>query len=189
MTTASNTARFSFGSILISFVAKDETVTMAAPQTIQIPHDDYHFEYVGTFGDGCQFMGFLTYASPKYYWKEEAPSGDQPVWRQYTNSFAVLHRFDTDGNHIGADVRRVGGTPDSEDADSAVFGEMIAGLGPHGYRDIHVKLFSVPVDGVTHGLVYEMSEPDEAGEQSEWVMLEPRDIMFHPPWDSGEYST
>lgn len=21
------------------------------------------------------------------------------------------------------------------------------------------------------------------------VMLEPSDIMFHPPWDSGEYST
>jgi hypothetical protein len=23
----------------------------------------------------------------------------------------------------------------------------------------------------------------------EWITLEPCDIMFHPPWDSGEYST
>jgi hypothetical protein len=54
-----------------------------------------------------------------------------------------------------------------------------------------VRLFSVEMDDVTHGLFYEQSEedPEPGEERGEWVMLEPRDIMFHPPWDSGEYST
>lgn len=52
--------------------------------------------------------------------------------------------------------------------------------------DIWVQPFAVQIDGVAHGLIYEQSED---GKGSEWVMLEPQDIMFHPPWDSGEYST
>lgn len=31
---------------------------------------------------------------------------------------------------------------------------------------------------------------DEAGRGwGQGVLLQPRDILFHPPWDSGEYST
>ena len=49
--------------------------------------------------------------------------------------------------------------------------------------------FSVVLDGVTHGLYYEHHVEPEEDDEGEWVMLEPRDIMFHPPCDSGEYST
>jgi hypothetical protein len=54
-----------------------------------------------------------------------------------------------------------------------------------------VRLFSVEIDGITHGLFYEQSEEElkQDEKNSEWVMLEPQDIMFHPPWDSSEYST
>jgi hypothetical protein len=162
---------------------------MGAPTTIRIPRDDYHFENVGTYGDGFQFMGFLTYAAPKYFWKEDAPIDGQPVWSQFTNCFAVLHRFDAAGNHTGTDVRRVHGTPDFADVDVAELDELITSLGPHQHRDILVKLFSVQDNGIMHGLIYETGQPDEDGEIPEWVMLQPRDIMFHPPWDSGEYST
>lgn len=52
--------------------------------------------------------------------------------------------------------------------------------------DINVGLFSVKDDGVTYGLIY---EEDDGEEDCEYVMLEPNDIMFHQPWDSGEYPT
>jgi hypothetical protein len=47
-------------------------------------------------------------------------------------------------------------------------------------------------DGYFFGLVYECvdaEDPDDPTATNEYVMLEPNDIMFHPPWDSGEYST
>jgi hypothetical protein len=55
--------------------------------------------------------------------------------------------------------------------------------------DIFVKPFSVVIDGVTHGLVYRATQPEEGGPVFEGVFLEPRDVMFHPPWESGEWST
>jgi hypothetical protein len=55
--------------------------------------------------------------------------------------------------------------------------------------DIWVKQFAVKIDGVTHSLLYEANQPEDDGPVFESVMLEPHDIMFHPPWDSGEYST
>jgi hypothetical protein len=42
---------------------------------------------------------------------------------------------------------------------------------------------------VVHGLIYEPERWDEGYQVGDHVMLEPNDIMFHSPWDSGEYST
>jgi hypothetical protein len=42
----------------------------------------------------------------------------------------------------------------------------------------------VEIDDVVYELVYE-----NHGEGEEYAMLWPNDIMFHPPWDSGKYST
>jgi formate hydrogenlyase regulatory protein HycA len=66
---------------------------------------------------------------------------------------------------------------------------MIAGLVEIEYGDIRVKPFRLEIGGVVHGLIYRSEFWEEDGEEHEWVMLEPNDIMFHPPWDSGEYST
>jgi hypothetical protein len=52
--------------------------------------------------------------------------------------------------------------------------------------DINVKLFSVKVDEVTYGLIYEEADEEK---YCEYVMLEPNDIIFQEPWDSGNYST
>ncbi len=67
--------------------------------------------------------------------------------------------------------------------------ELAAGGRPE-LCDIWVRMFSVEIDGVTHGLFYKQSEEEpEAGEErSEWAMLEPWDVMF-PPWASSEFST
>jgi formate hydrogenlyase regulatory protein HycA len=166
---------------------------MAMPDKIRISLDEYHFENVGRLPDGTQFMAYVTGAFPtgmKYY------SGDD--WRTRKKWLAVIHRFDRDGNHIGTEAqlgafdtegRRVAGDK-AFDRLQAMYAALAASGEPE-FCDIRVRLFSVEIDGVTHGLFYEQSEeePAEGEERGEWVMLEPRDIMFHPPWDSGEYST
>jgi hypothetical protein len=69
---------------------------------------------------------------------------------------------------------------------------MIVALGEYEFGDIRVKPFQVELGKVVHGLIYECvdsEDPEDPGATYEYVMLEPNDIMFHPPWDSGEYST
>ena len=168
---------------------------MAEPDKLLIPHENFEggrFTHVGRYGGGNQFMGYLTYADPKFYHTEEVtPSGDL-LFREHTNCFAVLHRFDTAGLHLGTDVERVGGTEESGERDWAKLEEMIAGLGRVKFCDIRVRPFRVEFGKVVHGLIHECVDAEDPGDPSathEYVMLEPNDIMFHPPWDSGEYST
>ena len=165
---------------------------MAAPDTLLIPLEDFdygRFTHVGRYGSGNQFMGYITYADPKYYHTEETMPDGQIIWREHTNCFAVLHRFDATGRHLGTDIERVEGTRDSDTRDWARLEEMIAELGEAEFGEIRVRPFQVEVGKVVHGLIYECERWEEDGEDHEWVMLEPNDIMFHPPWDSGEYST
>src|SRR5262245_44476709 len=73
---------------------------MAKPDTLRIPHDEYHFEFVGRLRDGTQFMGCVTGAFPtgmQYY------VGDD--WQTKKKWLAVLHRFDRAGNHIRSEAR------------------------------------------------------------------------------------
>jgi hypothetical protein len=107
----------------------------------------------------------------------------------------VVHLFNTQGNHLRTEVRLGGydieGWDEACDKAWAQVRELCAPLRSENPNrgDIYVKPFSVVLDGVTHGLIYGTSEPDEDGPAFEWIMLQPRDVMFHPPWDSGEWST
>ena len=148
--------------------------------------------HVGRYGGGNQFMGYVTYADPKFYHTEEVTPDGQLLLRAHINCFAVLHRFDASDRHLGTEVERVEGTPDSGQADWAKLDEMIARLGKMQFCDIRVKPFRVEFDKVVHGLIYECVDAEDLDDPSatdEHVMLEPNDIMFHPPWDSGAYST
>jgi hypothetical protein len=151
------------------------------------------FNCVGRLPDGTQFMAFVTGAFPtglKYY------LGDD--WQHKKQWLAVIHRFDADGNHIRSESKL--GAFDIEGWEAAgnkafdhlqrMYAELCDGQRPK-LCDIWVRPFSVEIDGVTHGLFYEQSEeePEPGEERGEWVMLEPQDIMFHPPWNSSEYST
>jgi hypothetical protein len=71
-----------------------------------------------------------------------------------------------------------------------MYTELVSG-GVAEFCDIWVTPSSIEIDGVTHGLFYEQSdeEPEGGQERGEWVMLEPRDSMPHPPGGSGNYST
>lgn len=169
---------------------------MAAPDKLLIPYDgdDYgRFETVGRLPDDTQFMAFVTGAFPTgqdYY------LGDD--WQTKKRWLAVIHRFDAEGNHIGSESRL--GAFDVEGREvagekafghlKAMFAEMMQAGEPE-FCDVWVKPFAVELDGVTHGLIYEhyVEEHDGERHEGEYVMLQPHDIMFHPPWDSGEYST
>jgi hypothetical protein len=169
---------------------------MAKPDKLRIAYEDYdsgRFNCVGRLPDGTQFMAFVTGAFPtgmKHY------LGDD--WQRRKKWLAVIQGFDADGNHMGSEAKLgpfdIEGQQVAGDKAFAHLDQMFAGLcggGAPEFRDIWVRLFSVEIDGVTHGLFYEQSEeePEPGEERCEWVMLEPRDIMFHPPWDSSEYST
>jgi formate hydrogenlyase regulatory protein HycA len=169
---------------------------MAKPDKLRIPYEDHEygrFGFVGRLPDGTQFMGYLTGAFPT---GQEYYLGDD--WRYKKKWLAVIHRFDADGNHIRSESRLGGfdieGQVVAENRAFDHFGEMFVELSAGGqpeFCDIWVKPFSVEIEGVTHGLFYEQDEeePQPGDEQCEWVMLQPCDIMFHPPWDSGQYST
>jgi hypothetical protein len=162
---------------------------MAAPDRLRIPLDEHRFECVGHLADGRQFMAFVTGAFPGGV-KYPGPGSD---WRTKKRWLAVLHLFDAAGNHLSSEARLGGldieGRQVAGDKAWTHLDNMLGQLSAVGLElgDIYVKPFSVEIDGVIHGLFYEHRVEEDY--EGEWVMLEPRDIMFHPPWDSGEYST
>jgi hypothetical protein len=163
---------------------------MAKPDKIRIPFEDdqdSRFYYVGRYDGDRQFMAYITGAFPD----ESQFPGPGDDWESIKSWWAVIHRFDADGNHLDSDLRLGGYEAEGEAAQEKVWDEfesLLKEIMAHKPKpgDIYVKLFSVTVNGVTHGLIY---ESDEDEEESEYVLLEPNDIMFHQPWDSGEYST
>lgn len=168
-----------------------DTLFVGPPDKIRIPHDDDRFEYIGRLLDGRQIMAYVTGAFPDGFPIDRDPE----IWRKAKRWLAVLHLFDAEGNHLGSEARLGGFDIEGRDVAGekawAELDKMLLGLGPEQIElgDIWVKLFSVSIEGVTHSLLYEQHLPDEDSPAYECVMLEPQDIMFHPPWDSGEYST
>ena len=174
---------------------------MATPDRLLIPWEDYEsgrFTLVGRYGnEGNQFMAFVTGAFLADWW-----SGNRPPeylrnrWAEHKRWYAVLHRFDSDGTHLGTEVWNGGTTADGQGQAIECAVNKLAGLleslGPRTSSDIWVKPFGVEIDGYFFGLKYQLNSDDDpttSDSASECVMLEPNDIMFHPPWDSGEYST
>jgi formate hydrogenlyase regulatory protein HycA len=113
-------------------------------------------------------------------------------WCPEKRWYAVLHKFDGRGNHIGTDHRFSSVTEPHEerqaiDRASAKLDEMVAALGVVEYANIEIKLFSVVINGKRFGLV-DVSEPDEGPEFSDRVAMEPGNLLFHAPWN-GNYDT
>jgi hypothetical protein len=171
---------------------------VAAPEKVRIPLDG-PFPCVGRLRDGRQFMAFVTGAMPAAFergeiWDPECRTADD-YYDKYKGWHAVLHLFDADGNHLKTAARL--GAMDSEGYSEACekadrqLSELLAEVRGQNPKlcDILIRPFAKEIDGVRHALIYETIQPEEGAEVIECVMLWPRDIMFHPPWDSGEYST
>lgn len=173
---------------------------MAGIDQLLIPYEafeDSRFDLVGRYGCGNQFLAFVTSAIPANWSIETYPALYMRANEdRYKRWYAVLHRFDTNGNHLGTTARSGGTSYDGEGgairrADRHL-NEMMTELGPLAFCDIWVRPFGVDIDGYFFGLVYtsiDAEDPDDPDARVEYVLLEPNDIMFHPPWDSGEYST
>jgi len=167
---------------------------MAAPDKLRIPYEDFEgarFDCVGCLADGKQFMAYVTGAFPGHE-RFPDPSGD---WQQRKSWNAVVHRFDSNGNHIDSEAKRGGYDIEGRDvAGGKAWQHLDSMLGELGLQnpklcDIYIKPFSVEIDDVVYALEYEHEIDEDDGYEHECVMLWPNDIMFHPPWDSGEYST
>jgi len=153
---------------------------MAVPQTIKIAREEgYHTDRIGTYGDGKQFMGFVTATVPT---PRSQNRQTQKRW------YAVLHTFDKKGKHLHTEAWRAGTTVgDQRKAIAkaqAKLDQMIAALGKVKYGNLKVGLFQVQIDGQTFGLV-DASEPEEGYES---IHLLPNDLAFFEPWD-GTYDT
>jgi hypothetical protein len=154
--------------------------TMAVPKTIKIRREKgYHTDRIGKYGDGKQFMGFVTAAS-------ESPSDEDAETPMYW--YAVLHTFDKKGKHLHTEAwcagTTAGGDRGAVEKAQARLDEMISALGKVKYGDVKVGLFQVLIDGHTFGLV-DASVP---AEDYESIRLLPNDLAFFKPWD-GTYDT
>jgi hypothetical protein len=167
---------------------------MAAPDKLRIPYEDFEgarFNCVGRYGDGNQFMAYVTGAFPGHDRFPDTTSD----WRERKSWNALIHRFDSDGNHIGSEAKRGGydivGRQVAGDKAWQHLDSMLAAFKLENPKpcDIYVRPFTVEIDDVIYALAYEHKIDEEDGYEYECVMLWPNDIMFHPPWDSGEYST
>jgi hypothetical protein len=142
---------------------------MPAPDKLRIPSAlNSRDEYVGRCRGAEQFLALLG-----------VHDGAGRRWE------LLAHQFDAEGNYLGSRRRWVG------DEAGRPFVERclgLLGIADPQPGDIFVKLFVGEGDGAGCGLFYGQGEVDD-GEPYEFVMLEPNDLMFHPPWDSGRYST
>jgi formate hydrogenlyase regulatory protein HycA len=173
---------------------------VAAPDRLLIfweEDEDDRFHLIGRYGDGKQFMAFVTGAYPADWWSGKYPPEYlRNRWAEHKRWYAVLHLFDAAGNHLGTEAISGGTTASGQGqainrADDKL-AHLLHSLEPYKLCDIGVKPFGVEIDGYFFGLVYQLNSYDDPANPEgtyECVMLEPNDIMFHPPWDSGEYST
>jgi hypothetical protein len=163
---------------------------MAIPEVIRVSREGGNYsscmgDYDLHLGDGAnQFWGRVVAFHTKP--PEPRPANWYPEKRWY----AVLHRFDAWGRHIGTDhwfagVDRPWG--DAPELANAKLDEMVAAVGQVEYGDIEIRLFQVEIDGGTFGLV-DVSQPDAGPEFAERVAMEPGDLLFRAPWD-GSYDT
>ncbi|HEY9734341.1 MAG TPA: hypothetical protein V6C89_20685 [Drouetiella sp.] len=140
--------------------------------------------YMGQFGNGKQFWGHVvaSFAPPTVV----APT-DPIEWTTRKCWYAILHKFDKEGNHLGTDYKFAGTTADGEVAvlasASKYMNNFIEALGPVVFGDIAIRLFHIEIDGHTFGMIDSSSE--ECGATA---TMEPADLVFSAPWD-GEYDT
>jgi len=152
---------------------------MAIPDRVPISHEPgYRTDSIGTF-DGGQFFGSVTAAM-----NNGAGADD---WLRHKRWYAVLHRFDTAGTHIGSQIWYAGTSEDeaaSIDRAQARLDEWLDTLSGRVLGDIAIKLFHIESDGHVFGLIDQSQEYDG----QDHAELVPDDLGFNPPWD-GIYDT
>ena len=165
---------------------------MAIPEVIRVSREGGNFsscmgDYDLQCGDEAnQFWGRVVSCFPQ-------PPDPQPAnWHPEKRCYAVLHRFDAWGHHLGTEHRFAGvSTPRGESEvllrAGALLDEMVGALGEVEYADIEIRRFQVEIDHCLFGLV-DVSQPEAGPAFAEQVAMEPGNLLFRPPWN-GRYSS
>jgi hypothetical protein len=160
---------------------------LGPPEILRIPAEGPPIN-VGRLDDDTQYL--------KFGFNEMTPHDTTKLPKEYLRQeIGVLHLFDSEGTHLCSEARlgHFNFDWDEDDWAWAELREMFGALWSKNRQkcDIFVKPFSVILNGVTHGLIYQaiQPEPDVNCPVFESVMLDPAHVMFHPPWDSGQWST
>jgi len=145
-------------------------------------------------------MGFYSLdAEDNQFWGQvvasmsSIPSAAPADWRTRKRWYAILHKFDGWGKHVGTDHWFAGTDADGSFEQhathraSAKLDEMVADLGEVEFADIEIGLFQVEIDGGVFGMV-DVSEPEEGPAFAERVAMLPGDLLFQAPWN-GNYDT
>lgn len=144
-------------------------------------------QYIGKYGKGNQFWGQVvaTFRKPDVMPNDVASSADEWPFRKCW--YAILHKFDSSGMHLGTEHKFTGTTADGEGGVVAEaethMKNFIDALGPVKFGNIAIRLFKVEIDGTVFGMVDTSSE-----EWGDTATMEPGDLVFYPPWN-GEYDT
>jgi hypothetical protein len=134
---------------------------MAKPDKLLIPyfeHEHSRFHHVGRCGPANQFMAFVIGAFPADWWSDRyALEYQRSRWAEHKRWYAVLHRFDSVGNHLSTEAES-GGTSDGADRAAMeravrLLDDMLASLGDSRPCDIEVKPFGLEIDGYLFGLI------------------------------------
>jgi hypothetical protein len=151
---------------------------MTIPDKLPIMRiEDDHTHYLGKFGDGQLFWGYLTFAFTKSY--SEIEQGDD--WKKFRKEYALLHKFDNEGNYL--ETKYWSGL--ATEVDGQVLEDklqkMVNQLGDIDFQDIEIGLFQTQLDNIIFGLIID--------EENATINLQPSStISFQEPWD-GEYYT
>ena len=143
---------------------------MVPERILILREEDYHTDQIGKYGDGNQFMAFVTATLPQTPGLKD--------WQWHKRWYAVLHTFDTDGAHLDTRTWFAGttakGERDAIERAETKLEEMLTSLGSIRFEDVNIELFQVEVDGQIFGLV-DASEPEEDYES---IHLLPNDLAF-----------
>jgi len=163
-------------------------ISKTLPKVIPVNHyPDYGYsKFMGTYGKAS-----FPFGKRNQFWARVAAefsneNADQD-WEARKIWYAILHTFDSKGNHLESKTERIGATAEGEadvleKAEKAMM-SFIDGLDSVKYGNIAIKLFDVIVDGHKFGMLDTSSE--EYGDQTS---MEPGDLVFYPPW-TGDYDT
>lgn len=163
-------------------------VSKTLPKVIPVNHyPDYGYsKYMGTYGKAS-----FPFGKRNQFWARVAAvfsnGNAEQAWEERKIWYAILHTFDSAGNHIETKTEKIGATADGEsgvlDRAEKVMMSYIDSLDSVKYGNIAIRLFDVIVDGHKFGMLDSSSE--EYGDQTS---MEPGDLVFYPPW-TGDYDT
>lgn len=147
-------------------------------------HENQHSgtHYIGHYGSGNQF-----WAQVAAGFRPPAGGKNNKDWESRKCWYAILHKFNSQGDYLSTNYKFTGTTADGEskviETAKLHMDKFIEELGAIHFGDIAIKLFNVDVDEHVFGLI-----DTSSAETGDSATMMPGDLVFFEPW-KGEYDT